>query len=63
MSVTNLFGLYTINSFALLLLAIPTFGQGFSQLATNLDGSILYFSSPLRMKGTNQYLPSTDSSN
>jgi uncharacterized protein (TIGR03437 family) len=30
--------------------------QGFSQLATNRDGSVLYFSSPLRMKGTDQYL-------
>ncbi len=30
-------------------------GQDFRQLATNLDGSVLYFSSTLRMKGTSQY--------
>src|ERR1700730_17236759 len=32
------------------------FAQGFGQLGTNRDGSVLYFSSPLRMKGTDQYL-------
>lgn len=31
------------------------FGQDFRQLATNLDGSVLYFSSTLRMKGTSEY--------
>lgn len=31
-------------------------GQDFRQLATNLDGSALYFSSSLRLKGTSQYL-------
>jgi uncharacterized protein (TIGR03437 family) len=35
--------------------ASPAFAQGFRQLATNRDGSVLYFSSPLRLKGTDQY--------
>jgi uncharacterized protein (TIGR03437 family) len=39
-----------------LLVTLPILGQGFRQLATNCDGSILYFSSPLRMKGTDQFL-------
>ena len=56
MCVASLLGRHTINSCALLLLAVPAFAQGFRQLATNLDGSILYFSSPLRIKGTDQYL-------
>jgi hypothetical protein len=38
-----------------LLCTHAAFAQGFSQLATNRDGSILYFSSPLRIKGTDQY--------
>jgi hypothetical protein len=41
--------------YTLLLLAGPAFPQGFRQLATNRDGSVLYFSSPLRLKGTDQY--------
>ena len=40
----------------LVLACRPAMAQGFSQLATNHDGSVLYFSSPLRMKGTDQYL-------
>jgi hypothetical protein len=43
-------------SYALVALAGAAFGQGFSELATNGDGSILYFWSPLRIKGTDQYL-------
>ena len=39
-----------------LLVTLPILAQGFRQLATNRDGSVLYFSSPLRMKGTDQYL-------
>jgi hypothetical protein len=42
----------------LALLCAPALAQGFGQLATNRDGSVLYFSSPLRMKGTDQYLHS-----
>ena len=42
--------------YALLSFASSALGQGFGQLATNRDGSVLYFSSPLRMKGTDQYL-------
>jgi uncharacterized protein (TIGR03437 family) len=38
-----------------LLCAHTAVAQGFGQLATNRDGSILYFSSPLRIKGTDQY--------
>ena len=41
---------------AFLLIALPLLGQGFGKLATNRDGSILYFSSSARMKGTDQYL-------
>jgi hypothetical protein len=41
--------------YTLLLVASPAFAQGFRQLATNRDGSVLYFSSPLRIKGTDQY--------
>jgi uncharacterized protein (TIGR03437 family) len=44
-----------ITQYAVLLLAGPVFAQEFRQLATNRDGSVLYFSSPLRMKGTDQY--------
>jgi len=44
-----------VHKIALVLAAIPAFGQGFRQLATNRDGSALYFSSPLRLKGTDQY--------
>jgi uncharacterized protein (TIGR03437 family) len=40
----------------LALLYANAFAQGFGQLATNRDGSVLYFSSPLRIKGTDQYL-------
>jgi hypothetical protein len=43
-------------SSVLALLCANVFGQGFGQLATNRDGSILYFSSPLRMRGSDQYL-------
>jgi hypothetical protein len=43
-------------SYLLTLLYANAFAQGFGQLATNRDGSVLYFSSPLRLKGTNQYL-------
>jgi Elongation factor P, C-terminal len=38
------------------LCASAAFAQGFGQLATNKDGSTLYFSTPLRMKGSSQYL-------
>jgi uncharacterized protein (TIGR03437 family) len=38
-----------------LLCVYTAFAQGFSQLVTNRDGSVLYFSSPLRIKGSNQY--------
>jgi hypothetical protein len=38
-----------------LLCTHTAFAQGFSQLATNRNGSILYFSSSLRIKGTDQY--------
>jgi uncharacterized protein (TIGR03437 family) len=40
----------------LLLCASVALGQGFSGLATNRDGSVLYFSSAARAKGTSQYL-------
>src|SRR5437588_13058091 len=40
----------------LLLCASVALGQGFSGLATNRDGSVLYFSSAARMRGTSQYL-------
>ena len=43
-------------SYLLVLLNANAFAQGFGQLATNRDGSVLYFSSPLRIKGTDQYL-------
>lgn len=39
-----------------LVCASVALGQGFSGLATNRDGSVLYFSSAARMKGTTQYL-------
>jgi uncharacterized protein (TIGR03437 family) len=42
----------------LLLCASVALGQGFSGLATNQDGSVLYFSSAARMKGTSQYFHS-----
>ena len=45
-----------ISYLALVLCACTAFAQGFSQLATNLDGSVLYFSTPMRLKGTSQYL-------
>ena len=45
-----------ISYLALVLCAGTAFAQGFSQLATNLDGSVLYFSTPMRLKGTSQYL-------
>ena len=38
-----------------LVCAGTVFGQGFGQLASNLDGSALYFSSPLRLKGSGQF--------
>src|SRR4051812_37607437 len=38
-----------------LLIALPLLGQGFGRLATNWDGSVLYFSSSARIKGTDQY--------
>jgi uncharacterized protein (TIGR03437 family) len=38
-----------------LLLVATAFGQAFQQLATNGDGSVLYFSCSLRLKGTDQY--------
>jgi uncharacterized protein (TIGR03437 family) len=41
---------------SLFVCACASYGQGFGQLATNLYGSTLYFSSPMRMKGTAQYL-------
>ena len=38
------------------LCASAAFAQGFGPLATNKDGSKLYFSTPLRMKESSQYL-------
>jgi hypothetical protein len=40
----------------LALFCVQGFGQGFEELATNRDGSILYFSTPLRQRGSQQYL-------
>ena len=46
-----------VRPLALLLLgATAALAQGFNSLATNRDGSVLYFSSPARMRSTNQYL-------
>jgi uncharacterized protein (TIGR03437 family) len=56
MSVKTLFGRYPLSTYILALICPAAFTQGFNQLATNRDGSVLYFSSPLRMKGTDQYL-------
>jgi len=39
-----------------LVCAGTAFGQGFGQLASNLDGSALYFSAPLRLKGSSEFL-------
>lgn len=39
-----------------LLSASAVLGQGFSHLATDGDGTTLYFSSPMRLRGTTQYL-------
>ncbi|MEO8129869.1 MAG: hypothetical protein ABI822_22395 [Bryobacteraceae bacterium] len=46
--------IWTLLTLGLLLCALPAAGQAFQDLATNADGSILYFASPIRQKGTDQ---------